>query len=161
MAVSCGIGDRCGSDPSLRWLWRRQGAIALTGPPAWEPPYALGATLKRQKDQKIKIKNKLKIRTCKWETMVSDTCVHGTVQKLNHGKSRYDFYPTLEIWTWEIIAEILLNPCLGRTHKLVWYPYTAGTHNSPYCTARSVQQSTARSSASLGQGLPAADLPVG
>ena len=34
------------------WLWRRPEAIALIGPLAWEPPYAMGVALKRQKDQK-------------------------------------------------------------------------------------------------------------
>ena len=38
--MSCGVGRRCGSDLALLWLWCR---------PAWEPPYAMGAALKRQK----------------------------------------------------------------------------------------------------------------
>ena len=45
-------------DPALPWLWYRPVATALTGPLAWEPPSASGASLKRQKDQK-KLKNKL------------------------------------------------------------------------------------------------------
>ena len=39
-------------DPVLLWLWRRPGATALTGLLAWEPPYAAGAVLKRQKTKK-------------------------------------------------------------------------------------------------------------
>ena len=35
-------------DPALLWLWCRPAAIALTGSLAWEPPYAVGAALKRQ-----------------------------------------------------------------------------------------------------------------
>ena len=38
------------SDPVWLWLWRRLVATAPTGPLAWEPPYAVGAALKRQKD---------------------------------------------------------------------------------------------------------------
>ena len=43
--MSCGIGRRHGSD--LAWLW--VAAVAPIGPLAWEPPYAVGVALKRQK----------------------------------------------------------------------------------------------------------------
>ena len=52
IAVSCGIGHRCGLDPMLLWLWHRLAATAPIGPLVWEPPYAEGVALKRQKDQK-------------------------------------------------------------------------------------------------------------
>ena len=66
IAVSCGVGCRCGSDPALLWLWRRPVATAPIGPLAWEPPYAAGAaqeiatttTTKRQKKKKKKKKKK-------------------------------------------------------------------------------------------------------
>ena len=29
LAMSCGIGPRCGLDPTLLWLWRRLAAVAL------------------------------------------------------------------------------------------------------------------------------------
>ena len=51
VAVSCGGGHRQGSDLELLWLWCRL-ATALTGPLAWEPPYAVGVALKRQKQTK-------------------------------------------------------------------------------------------------------------
>ena len=38
-------------DPSLLWLWHRPAATALIGPLAWEPPYAMGVALKRQKEK--------------------------------------------------------------------------------------------------------------
>ena len=47
--MSCGVGRRCGSDSMLLWLWCRLAAAAVIQPLAWEPPYATGATLKRQK----------------------------------------------------------------------------------------------------------------
>ena len=53
--MSCDIGRRYSLDLALLWLWHRPAAIAPTGPLAWEPPYAVGAALKRQKRQKIKI----------------------------------------------------------------------------------------------------------
>ena len=50
MAVSCGVGLKCGLDLAL--LWRRLVALASTGPLAWKPPYATGATLKSLKKGK-------------------------------------------------------------------------------------------------------------
>ena len=57
VAVGCGVGHRCGLDPTLLWLWCRPAAVALIWPPAWEPPCALGAALKKDKRQKTKKKN--------------------------------------------------------------------------------------------------------
>ena len=45
--MSCGVGQRHGSDPALLWLWRRLAAAAPTGPLAWELSYAAGAALKK------------------------------------------------------------------------------------------------------------------
>ena len=50
--MSCGVGHRHGSDPELLWLWCRPAAVAPTRPLAWEPPYAMGATLEKAKRQK-------------------------------------------------------------------------------------------------------------
>ena len=36
-------------DPALLWLWCRPAATAVIRPLAWEPPYAAGGALKRQK----------------------------------------------------------------------------------------------------------------
>ena len=47
VAISCGVGQRCGSDPALLWLWCRPVATAPIRPLAWEPPYAVHAALKR------------------------------------------------------------------------------------------------------------------
>jgi len=59
--MSCGVGRRCGLDPSLLWLWRRPAAVALIAPIAWELPYAARAALKSKKI-KIKIKKSIIIR---------------------------------------------------------------------------------------------------
>ena len=45
LCVDC----RCGSDPTLLWLWHRPAAVAQIQPLAWELPYAAGAALKRKK----------------------------------------------------------------------------------------------------------------
>ena len=52
MAVSCGVGHRCDSDPVLLCLWRRLVATAPIRPLAWELPYAMSVTLKSRKKQK-------------------------------------------------------------------------------------------------------------
>ena len=52
VAMSCGIGHRHGSDPELLWLWCGLAAAAPILPLAWEPPYAKGVALKRQKTKK-------------------------------------------------------------------------------------------------------------
>jgi len=38
----------------LLWLWCRPAAVAPVPPLAWEPPYAVGAALKRKKRRKGK-----------------------------------------------------------------------------------------------------------
>ena len=45
--MSCGVGHRRGLDPMLLWLWHGLVATALTGPLAWEPPYAVGVALEK------------------------------------------------------------------------------------------------------------------
>ena len=49
VAVSYGVGRRCGSDPVLLWLWRRPAAAAPIQPLASEAPYAAGVALKKSK----------------------------------------------------------------------------------------------------------------
>ena len=55
--MSCGVGHRHGSDPTLLWLWCRPVATVPIRPLAWEPPYAAGEALDKAKRQK---KNKTK-----------------------------------------------------------------------------------------------------
>ena len=51
LLLSCGVGQRLNSVPTL--LWCRPAATALIGTLAWEPPYAVGVAPKRQKKKKI------------------------------------------------------------------------------------------------------------
>ena len=68
VAMSCGVGRRCSLSLALLWLWGRPAATALSGPLAWEPPYATGSgPRKGKKDKKIN-KNKNK-KLCQ-ETMM-------------------------------------------------------------------------------------------
>ena len=54
IAVSCGVGGRCGSDLALLWLWCRRIAVAPIGPLAWELPYAAGEPPKSKAKQNKK-----------------------------------------------------------------------------------------------------------
>ena len=53
--VSYDVGHRCVSDPKLLWLWCGPAATAPIRSLAWEPPYAMGVALKRQKKKIIHI----------------------------------------------------------------------------------------------------------
>ena len=52
--MSCGVGRRHGSDPTMLWLWHKPESPALIGPLAWEPPYATGVALKKTERKKSK-----------------------------------------------------------------------------------------------------------
>ena len=52
VAVSCGVGRRCGLDCALLWLWQRLVATAVIHPIAWEPPCAAGAALEKKTQKK-------------------------------------------------------------------------------------------------------------
>ena len=55
VAVSCGVGCRCGLDPAFLWLWHRLAATALIGLLALERPCAMGvAPIKDKKTKKKK-----------------------------------------------------------------------------------------------------------
>ena len=56
------MGRRCGLDPTLLWLWRRQVATTPIRPLAWEPPYAMGPALEKAKGPKKTKKTKNKIK---------------------------------------------------------------------------------------------------
>ena len=58
--MSCGIGQRQGSDPALLWLWSRLAATVQIRPLAWEPPNAVGAALEKDKKKTEKKKERKK-----------------------------------------------------------------------------------------------------
>ena len=53
LAMSCRSQTQLKSH--VLWLWCRPEATAPTGPLAWEPPYAVGVALKRQKSPRLMI----------------------------------------------------------------------------------------------------------
>ena len=46
----------------MLWLWHRLAAVAPTGPPAWEPPYAAGAALEETKKNGLMRKSRRKLK---------------------------------------------------------------------------------------------------
>jgi len=52
--MSSGVGCRHGLDMALLWLWHRLAATAPIQPLTWEPPYAVGVALKKEKRKKRK-----------------------------------------------------------------------------------------------------------
>ena len=66
--MNCGVGCRRGSDPTLLCLWCRPTPTAPIQPLAWEPTYAMEATLEMAKKKK-KITMKLKLILCLLQTL--------------------------------------------------------------------------------------------
>ena len=58
--MTYGVHRRCGSDPSLLWLWCRPTAAAPIQPQSWELPYTTSVGLKSQKKKKKKKKERKK-----------------------------------------------------------------------------------------------------
>ena len=50
--MNCGVDCSLGWDPALLWLWCRPAATALIQLITWEPPFAMGTTLKTKKKKK-------------------------------------------------------------------------------------------------------------
>ena len=49
VAMTYDVGHRQGSDLALLWLWHKLAAVAPIRPLVWEPPYSMGAALRRPK----------------------------------------------------------------------------------------------------------------
>ena len=58
--MSYGIGRRHCLDHALLWLWYRPAAAVPVQPLASEPPYAIGAALKKQKQKQTNKKKPTK-----------------------------------------------------------------------------------------------------
>ena len=54
VAVSCSVGRRRDSDPTLLWLWQRPATVASILPLAWELPYAVSVALKNKQQNQNK-----------------------------------------------------------------------------------------------------------
>ena len=65
------------------WLWRRPAATASIRPLAWEPAYATGTALKRQKKNK-KTKNNKKSAVCEHSTLQCEVYVIHVTLKHKH-----------------------------------------------------------------------------
>ena len=52
VALSCGVGCRCGSDVALLWLWCRLAAVGPMQPLTQELSYTVGVSIKRKKEKR-------------------------------------------------------------------------------------------------------------
>ena len=66
--MSCGVARRHGLDLALLWLWSGPAAVSLIRPPAWKPPYAADATLKKKRKKR---KQKFISQIAVWEILNS------------------------------------------------------------------------------------------
>ena len=83
----------------MLWLWYRPEATAPTGPLAWEPPYARGAALKRQKKKKKICVAFFVAVSALWgwipsESSISLVSLHGQTQR-GRAASSFSAYITL------------------------------------------------------------------
>ena len=79
--MTCGVGQRCGLDPALLWLWYRPAVVASIQPLAWELPRAADKALKRKQKQKQK---KKKERKKKKTEDFRNMCTRGQLNSWTH-----------------------------------------------------------------------------
>ena len=90
--MSCGVGDREGSDLALLWLWLA--AVAPIQPLAWELPYAADVALKSKTQPKKKTKqnknNPIPFYTkTKYLGINEQICIRSLVKYFNNSESSY------------------------------------------------------------------------
>ena len=94
MAMSCGVGGRCGLDLVRLWLWCRPSAAARIRPLTWEPPYAVGAALKRQKQKPEGLKEEQESerpKECSWWGTAALWRHGAETQQQRSGSTRFAF----------------------------------------------------------------------
>ena len=84
--MSCRVGCRRRLDPALLWLWHRPVATAPIRPLAWEPPYAVGLALEKNKQTKKK-QTKKKERKGEELDMELLSTSYNTCKDLEEGQS--------------------------------------------------------------------------
>ena len=123
IALSCGVGCRCGLDPALLWLWRRPAAVALILPLAWEPPNAMGVALKRHKKKKKK-KNSESLLTIPLMSYLSKVKLReiGLVRDDSSSRDTFRFWPSLVLCTDVFSLDACLHMCLIIFSCLIFLP---------------------------------------
>ena len=90
--MSCGVGCRCGLDLVLLWLWCRPAATAPIWPLGWEPPYSVGAALKKDKKKKKKKRSRDKKKNlfcnCMWWWMLPK-CIPAIISRYKYISNHY------------------------------------------------------------------------
>ena len=65
--MGCGVGLRLNLDPVSLWLWHKLAAVAPIRTLAGEPPYAMGAALKRPERNRERESGPERKRERKWK----------------------------------------------------------------------------------------------
>ena len=73
----------------MLWLWHRPAAVALIGPLAWEPPYAMGTALKGQKKKKKSGKREASFHLWHHEVVCNFLIVKSSVKLDSIVKNKY------------------------------------------------------------------------
>ena len=111
--MSCGIGHRQGL--VLLWLWRRPAAVAPIRPLAWEPPYATGAALKKEKKKYV----------CVYTHIYSIyNCIHNcdTYAYIHTHEHRTDMYVYTYMLKLLSMSYITLHDCPYSSYQLLPVP---------------------------------------
>ena len=119
VAVSCGVGHRCGSDPVLLWLWCKPMAIAPIHPLAWEPPKKKTHTHTHTHTHRSCLscqKPPGAIQGVPWKTEPSE---QGSGIPLPQDSLACFLLPILGLWLQE---HPTLTPCPGAD-EMVWSPH--------------------------------------
>ena len=66
----------------MLWLWCRPAATALIGPLVWEPPYVIGAALKKQK-QKQKTRKQVTKQYVHYDLIFEKNLHKGMLRKVD------------------------------------------------------------------------------
>ena len=130
--MSCGIGQRQGSDPALLWLWSRLGATVPIRPLTWKPPNAVGAAQKKKKKKKNRKKKKKERKTATNLRMVASVFPISSLISLSAALPLQKTYSTsnLLFLLLELSACLLPSLCLQISVQI--FPQIRPFALSPY-----------------------------
>ena len=132
--MSYGVGRRHGWDLAWLWLWCRLATTAPIRPLAWEPPYAPGVALKRQKKQTPQMSLPLPGNSLSCLESDLDSCLSFQIQSIFYllwspSVLSFRFYLTVFL-TIRLTLEFLtcmstsaLWPCAGRYYVLLCWSF--------------------------------------
>ena len=116
--MSCGVGRRCSSDPTLLWLWHRPTATAPIRPLTWEPPHAAGAAPEKRQKRQTKTKP-LSFPVFPY-TLQKALPVFAEKQKGQHGSPLFYLLPRMYLKLYLLFSPTSTSNVLGDPY--CWVP---------------------------------------